>query len=128
MKEESTHLAICNYIRLQYPDVIFMSDGSGLKLPMGLAIKYSKLKSGKGIPDLFIAHPVGEYHGLFIEIKRLGKKVFKSDGYLRKDEHLQQQKDILDRLCDIGYFARFAIGFDEAKEIIDNYMKLSENK
>ncbi len=122
MKEESTHKAICDYIRYKYPDAIFMSDGSGLKLPMGLAIKYSKLKSGKGIPDLFIAYPNNGYFGLFLEIKKEGAKVFKRDGSLRKDEHLEEQAKMLDRLKMLGYASYFVIGFDMSCKVINDYM------
>lgn len=121
--EEDTHREICNYVRLHYPDVIFMSDGSGLKLPQGLAKKYSALKSGRGIPDLFIAEPRGGYGGLFMEIKREGTVIFCKDGKLRKDEHLYEQANILDKLMHKGYASYFAIGVRMATDIIDEYMR-----
>ena len=122
MKEENTHAAICRYIQAQYPDVIFMSDGSGLKLPMGLAVKYSKLKSGRGIPDLLILHPNKQYKALILEIKREGTRVFLKNGELSKDKHIREQAAILDRLNKIGYMAVFCIGASEGIDIIDEYM------
>jgi hypothetical protein len=120
--EEDTHREICNYIKFKYPDVIFMSDGSGLKLPMGIAKKYSALKSGRGIPDLFIAEPRGGYGGLFIEIKREETVIFTKEGKLYSDDHLHEQAKILDRLMHKGYASYFAIGVRMATDIIDKYM------
>ena len=120
--EEDTHREICNYLKLAYPDVIFMSDGSGLKLPQGLAKKYSALKSGRGIPDLFIAEARGGYAGLFIEIKREGTVIFTKEGKLYKDEHLFEQAKVLDRLKHKGYASFFAVGVRMASDIIDEYM------
>jgi hypothetical protein len=122
-KEESEHLQICNYIKAQYPDVIFTSDASGVRMPIGLSVKFSKLKSGRGIPDLLILEPRGDYSGLFLEIKRTDEKIFKKDGTLRTDKHLKEQAKILDRLKHKGYATYFAIGTTRAIEIIDDYMK-----
>ena len=123
MKEEYEHLQICNYVKVIYPDVIFASDASGIWMPKRLAEKFSKLKSDKGIPDLLILEPKGKYAGLFIEIKRTGENIFKKDGSLRKNKHLEEQARILDRLKKKGYASYFAIGYNMAIEIIDDYMK-----
>ena len=83
MKEENLHLAVCNYIRMQYPDVLFNSGMSGVKLTMGQAIKAKRLRSCKGFPDLVIYEPRGEHKGLFIELKREGENILKKDGELK---------------------------------------------
>ena len=126
---------MCDYFHLAYPDVIYHSDGSGLRLPIGLAIKYGKLKSGRGIPDLFIAEPKGAYAGLYLEIKREDEKVFKPDGTLYSakktnpktkevTDHLVEQAIMLDRLKHKGYATYFGIGFKMCADLIDDYMKL----
>lgn len=71
-------------------------------------------------------------HGLFLELKKDGetlypgpraKKRFKSiDGKEYKTEHLMEQADVLYKLRNAGYAAEFAIGFDEAIKIIDEYL------
>ena len=127
-KEEDAHLAICNYLRMVYPDVIFTSDASGLRLGIGLATKFSRLKSGRGIPDLLIFEPRGEYSGLMIEIKREGQKVFKQDGSLYSDVHLKEQAEILDRLKHKGYATYFCIGSKQGIDIIEEYMKQTQIK
>ena len=130
------HLA--DYLRLQYKDVLFHSDfGSGTKLTVGQAVRQKQLNGGiRGWPDLFIAEPkkviiskgehtrlVAGYHGLFIELKREGTRIFKKDGTLVSDEHIREQFDMLHDLRAKGYAAEFACGFDEAKKLIDDYMK-----
>lgn len=121
MKEENLHLAICDYIRLQYPNVLFNSDMSGVKLTMGQAIKAKKLRSCKGFPDLVIYEPRGEHKGLFIELKREGEKIYNKNGGVKSD-HLKDQWAVMEKLIEKGYYCVFAIGFEQAKMYIDNYL------
>lgn len=141
MTELELQAQVADYIRLQYPTVIFHSDfGSGIKLTMGQAIKQKRLNGGRrSWPDMFIAevstselydkHDDSIYdsqrycHGLFIELKREGTRIFKKDGKLVADEHIREQFDMLHDLRARGYAAEFACGFDEAKKLIDDYMK-----
>lgn len=122
-KEESLQLSVCKYLKLQYPQVIFCCDfAAGIKLNIGQAVKASKMRSSRGLPDIMIFQPNKHNHGLFIELKT--KSPYLKDGVtLRKDEHLEQQNEILNSLILRGYGACFAIGFDEAKDIIDTYLK-----
>lgn len=130
MTELELQAQVADYIRLRYPSVIFHSDfGSGIKLTMGQAIKQKRLNGGRRAwPDMFIAEPVPRsfpnvYHGLFIELKREGTRIYKKDGRLVADEHIREQFDMLADLRHKGYAAEFAIGFDEAKKLIDDYLK-----
>lgn len=60
MREVDLQAQVADYIRLQYPSVIFHSDfGSGIKLTMGQAIKQKRLNGGRRAwPDMFIAQPM----------------------------------------------------------------------
>lgn len=78
------------------------------------------IQCGRGFPDLQILEPRNGFHGLFIEIKRNGERVFKRDGTCAS-EHIANQKKWLDLLELRGYKTEFAIGFDECKKIIDDY-------
>ena len=124
--EASLHEAVCDYIRLQYPGVLFNSDMSGVKLTMGQAIKAKKLRSSKGFPDLVIYEPRGEFHGLFLELKRDGEGIFKKDGKTFKTPHLKDQSNIHKKLYKRGYCTYFAVGFDNAKNFIDSYLLLKK--
>ena len=121
LKEENLHLAVCNYIRMQYPDVLFNSDMSGVKLTMGQAIKAKRLRSCKGFPDLVIYEPRGEHKALFLELKREGEKIYNKNGGLKSD-HLKEQDEVMQKLRNKGYACTFAIGFEQAKMYIDNYL------
>lgn len=122
--EEQIQLAIVNYIRYQYPDVLFRSDAAGFKLSVGQAKKMKALNGGiRAWPDLFIAEPKGKYSGLFLEIKKDGVRIFKQDGTLVSDEHIREQFDMLADLRQRGYAAEFGIGFEGTKKLIDDYMK-----
>lgn len=123
--EEQEQIALCQYISMQYPDVIFNSDHSGIRVGKGLANKIKKLHSENGIPDLTLSEPRGGYFGLHIEMKATGVSVFKKDGTLRKSDHLEQQYKTLLRLDTKGYKTAFCCGFDEAKKLVDWYMSLN---
>jgi len=114
--------AVCKYITLQYPDIIFASDLSGVKLSIGVAKKLKMLKSEKGIPDLTLYEPRKGYHGLCIELKRDGVKLFKKDGITYSDPHYAEQAEVLSRLSTKGYLAVFCIGWDQARGTIDGYL------
>jgi hypothetical protein len=91
--EESEQIALCDYIKLQYKDVVFNSDHSGIRVSQGLANKIKRLKSENGIPDLNIDEPRGGYFGLKLELKATGNSQFrqvpkKQKGMLKNDEHL----------------------------------------
>ena len=125
MTELELQAQVADYIRLQYPSVIFHSDfGSGIKLTMGQAIKQKRLNGGRRAwPDMLLAEPRGDYHALFIELKREDIRIFKKDGKLVADEHIREQFDMLHDLRARGYAAEFGIGFEGTKKLIDDYMK-----
>ncbi len=125
-KEAILHRQVCDYLRKQYPNVLFTSEASGLRLTMGQAVQMKRLRSCNGFPDLMIFEPKRmsndrEYFGLFLELKADGTKLRNSDGYYATP-HLREQRKLLDKLSTRCYFAEFAVGFDEAKRIIDEYL------
>lgn len=133
MKESELQTMVADYLRRQYPFVLFHSDfGSGVKLTMGQAIKQKRQNGGRRAwPDMFIAEPIvadlGErYAGLFLELKKEGTRIQKKNGKWASD-HIAEQAEILARLEFRGYAAKFAVGFDEAKRIIDNYLRGVKN-
>lgn len=128
MKGEAlVHQYVCDYLKLQYPDVIFRTDfAAGIKMTVGQATKHKRMQHGRAYPDLFIAEPNGEYAGLFIELKNEGVKTHKKDGTLVSNPHIIEQARMLEMLQAKGYYASFASGFDQAKELIDEY--LSDHK
>lgn len=120
-------MAVCTYLRLQYPDIIFTCDlSSGMKLTIGQAVRATKMRSSRGLPDIMILEPRGEgelkYCGLMIELK--SEKAGNKNGTVKQTDHVREQQEILTRLEKKGYMAKFAIGFSEAQSIIDFYLAL----
>jgi hypothetical protein len=125
---------IAQYMRLQYPKVIFHFDLAGLNLSRAQAGMMKAIQGGRGWPDLFIVQPnsllevfegqssINFYYGLFIEVKKEGTLIWKRKGGPVND-HIKEQIDMLNKLTELGYKAEFAIGFDEAKQLIDNYLR-----
>lgn len=160
VSESDLQIQVADYLRLQYPDVMFHSDfGSGIKLTPGQAVRQKRQNGGqRAWPDIMIAQfrridvsygscssfmsyfpdlREGDtqwmiFGGLFLELKKEGetlhpgpraKNRYKSkDGKEYRTEHLMEQADCLYDLRQRGYCAEFAIGFDGAKKIIDEYL------
>lgn len=151
--EENLQIQVADYLRLQYPNVLFHSDyGSGVNLTISQAVIQKRLNGGRRAwPDMFIARhkmlPVANeyapngydvrcFGGLFLELKKDGtklkrekdcKKILKGETKLRKagdwwDQHIEEQAEKLEQLRDEDYRAEFAVGFEEAKKIIDGYL------
>lgn len=139
MTESDLQVMVADYLRLQYPNVLFHSDfGSGIKLTKGQAIKQKRQNGGlRGYPDMVILEPrkkvisrdehtitytlMTNHCGLFLELKKEGTRLKKKDGTWAT-EHIAEQARYLQALRDRGYDAYFAVGFEQAKEIIDSYL------
>jgi hypothetical protein len=141
-KESSIHKQVANYLKLQYPNIIFRTDFSaGARMSIGQASIHSGLQSDKSYPDLFIAKPCNGYHGLYLELKRDVSEIFKKDMTLKRKmipiykrlkgvllrvgeyDHIGEQAKMIQRLNELGYHALFACGFEHAKKAIDEYLK-----
>lgn len=127
VSERTLYKQIAQYLQLQYPGVIYRFDlAADMKLTAGQASRHKALHPHRGYPDLFIAsvRTIGDryYHGLFLELKREGTRILKKDGTLVSDQHIREQHALLVELEKCGYAARFAVGFDQAKQIIDDYL------
>lgn len=125
ISESQIQEQIAGYLRLQYPNVLFHSDyGSGVRLTPRQAVIQKRQQGGRRAwPDIFIAEPSGLFAGAFLELKREGVRIRKKNGELVADKHIREQDALLTKLAERGYFAAFACGFDEAKNVIDYYLR-----
>ena len=117
---------LADYLKMQYPEVLFHSDtGSlaGMSIQKGLQKK--RQNKYRGWPDLFIVEARHGYAGMFLEIKRFGEKLYRKNGNFYSD-HIKEQMEMRKMLMARNYFCEFAIGFDCAKDLIDWY--LNENR
>lgn len=108
--EYHVQVAVVNWIKVQHPGLLFTISPGGLKLPIGLAVKQKKMGYLKGTPDLLIFAARGGHHALFVELKD-------TDGVLSPE-----QKDFMAKATERGYCARVAYGFNEALNIIQDYV------
>ena len=134
MTEDELQKSISDYLKLKYPNVLFNLDMSGVRLPMGLAVKVKRLRSGRAYPDMVIYEKRHGYCALFMELKKespylkdgktLKKQIQtkKVNGVKVKYDHLQEQNDMLKKLNDRGYLAVFVWSFEGAKKLIDWYL------
>ena len=76
------------------------------------AANLKRLGVRPGVPDICIPVPNNLYHGLYIELKRIGGSVVSDN-----------QKMWIDLLNENGYLAKVCIGFDCAKNVIVEYMR-----
>ena len=121
--EHYVQVALADYLRTVYPAVMFRSDAGGVRLNMGQAVALKRIQAGRAWPDIFIAEPMGGYHGLFIEIKTGNDSVYRKDGMMRKNKHINEQAQILSHLCQRGYLAVFGLGFEDCRYHVDQYLR-----
>lgn len=122
-KEFKLQKSICQYLDLQYKDILYLSDTvANLKLTIPQRARNKSIqKDGFKTPDVLILEPRGQYCGLFIELKV--ESPFKQDGTLKKDAHLEGQQKSINDLINKGYYACFSWGFERTKNLIDWYMQ-----
>ena len=118
-------VAVCKYLELHYPNVLFISGLTGVKMHPFIVKKLQYIhKDYFRIPDLQILQSNEKYIGLFIELKTLENTPFlKNSDKFRSDIHVKEQSESLEKLYKKGYFATFGVGFTASQIIIDNYLK-----
>lgn len=95
-----------------YNDGLLVAIPNGGKRHIKTALAMKNEGVSKGFPDLFLPVPTSQYHGLFIEMKR------------RKGGRVSpEQKQWLEYLQGAGYLAVVCKGFEEAKEVITDYLE-----
>lgn len=122
-KEKDLQNKICKYLQTVFPNVIYRVDfAAGMKMTIGQAMQNKRLQCTRAYPDLFIAEPRGKYCGLFIELKRDLRAYTKKDGSIRDNTHIQEQKELLDKLNAKGYKAIFTYGYTNTIARINEYL------
>ena len=101
-------IEVATYLRKM--KVLFTCSVAGVNLPISTAVKLQSMGYSVGTPDIFVEEPIGKYHGLRIEMKRVKGGVI-----------LEQQKKWIAALTARGYAAFICEGAVEAKKIIDEY-------
>ena len=109
--EQITLIDWCNINICKYPELELLyhiPNGGRRSKVEAVRLKHEGVK--KGVPDLCLPVARGNYHGLYIEMK------------YDKGKTSKEQKEWLNKLNKQGYKAVVCYGFEEAREIIENYM------
>jgi hypothetical protein len=125
LTEAQEHSLVCKWLKQVHPGVMFNTDMSGIRLSVGMAVKAKTLRSHNGFPDLFIIEKRGEYAGLFIELKRTGEKLLMKDGTTPISDHVAEQFAVKLELQRRGFKCEFAIGYEMAQNIINEYLTIN---
>ena len=117
MSESTEQIAVVEWFRLQHPKYRLISIPNGQMIggrnKFALIKKYKAEGMTPGVSDLFLCVPKNGYGGLWIEMKARGKTA--------SSLSLEQRIWLAD-VEKIGYRAVWAAGFEQAKEIIEEYL------
>ena len=108
--ESSEQTVLVARVRNFHPDLVFMSIPNGGKREIRVAAQMKREGVLAGAPDLFLAEPRNNKHGLFIEMKKIGGKTSNN------------QNDVIDKLRTKGYEAVVCEGADEAYSMFLTYV------
>lgn len=124
-RERMVQRALTRWLNIQKVD--FYNDyASGAYLTYGQNAARLTLASKQGWVDLFIAEPSRGYAGMFLELKHEDVRIYLKDGKtLSANPQIRKEAEFLERMKNKGYFATFACGYDEAKRLIEWYLKLT---
>ena len=120
--EEQHQVAVAQYLQYKYPDVLSTISPEGMKLSYLQAVQFKLMGYRKGTPDIMIFKPVGQYHGLFIELKRPEVKSVNKELAQAKGRPTKEQEEFIDKLKKEGYYAQVCYGSRQAELLIDWYM------
>lgn len=86
-------------MRNQFPGVIYRWDlAADMKLTVGQAARHKRLHPDRGYPDLLLLEPRAGFAGAFFELKAENAKVYKPNGELYTDKHLEEQAAMMNKL------------------------------
>lgn len=100
----------------KYPELDLMHHiPNGGKRSKSEAARFKAQGVKAGVPDIFLPCARGGYHGLYIELKRT-----------KSGKLSAAQKEWIDALREQDYKVIVCYGFDEAREVIINYLEGSK--
>lgn len=115
-RESDEQTTLFNWARMQehkYPGLRWMHhipNGGSRNKAEAARLRAEGVKAG--VSDIFLPEPVGAFHGLYIELKRL-------DG----GRPSKAQKDFIAAMREQGYAAEIVHGWLAASELITSYLE-----
>jgi hypothetical protein len=114
-EEQCTFFEIAQLILtpLQYQLLFAVPNGGKRHIRTAINLKREGVKPG--VPDIIFAYPTKQYHGMFIEMKRQKGGVVS-----------EEQKVMIDKLNEVGYYTTVCKGCDEAVREIKGYLGMKD--
>lgn len=109
--EHQLQVSCVNWFKLQYPKMLIWATPNGGQRNVVVASKLKAEGALAGVPDLFIPHSRGMYHGLFIEMK------------VGKNQPTSSQKNVMSKLLDNGYKCEVCYTIEGFIETVKDYLK-----
>lgn len=118
-KEEHLQVAVADYLRLQYPKILFAHIANERQTTPQRGAKLKRMGVKAGMPDLLIFEQTSEFtcqaltinSGLAIELK------------IKPNKPSKEQIEVLEAFDNRGWTTEVCYSFEHAKEVIDNYFK-----
>jgi hypothetical protein len=111
--EQITHINLYNWFVEKFPeledDLHHFANERRCSVQEGRNLKRMGVK--RGVSDFFLAFPVGEYAGLWLELKE-------NNGKLSKE-----QIEFLNKKSSRGYMTASALGLEEGRMAFSHYLK-----
>lgn len=121
-REHDMQVICVNWFSSKFPHLepFFWSTPSGGYRSKKTAIDMKKEGQKSGVPDLFLAYPNNNSHGLFIEMKKsdIGKK----GQLIGKGRLSKSQEERIAKLREVGFIVEVCYTFEQFKEIITQYL------
>lgn len=129
MTESQEQAQLLKWFKMQYPSIRYSEHLGGIKLTIGQAKKVKSSGDKRGHPDMVFYKSYADecgnnFNGLAIEFKKTGTKLIKPDGsfYAANKEHHIEQLIYLNELNNQCWFSCFCVGFEAAKQVIEEYV------
>lgn len=108
-KEDLMQEACVNYVKYQYPSVLFFHVPNEGKRTKYQRMVVKVLGTKAGVSDLIFLEPKHEFHGMALELK------------VKPNKPSKAQSDFLKECTAKGYLAKVIYSFEEFKECVDKY-------
>ena len=111
------------WLKVQYPDVYFISDPDGLKLPIGQSIKLKNTRSNHKHLDMIILEPNYFYSGMVVEFKKSPDDYLLKNGCYSNKKHIKEQRATVEHLIKRNYYCIFCHDYDEFIKEVEKHME-----
>jgi len=108
--EHKLQVQCVKWFRYQYPHYLIFSIPNERKVSPIAGKRFKDAGRVAGIPDLFLAFPSYNYHGLFIEMKSDKGK-------------LNENQKAIQKILSINYKVVTCYSFNEFKNVVNDYLK-----